>query len=437
MSSGLGVAVHELRHLPAVWRAGHRSREEIQRRALAGVNRLLAFARARVPYYRDRPEYAGPPLRTLAELARLPTLDKAAVLAAGEEQFHLPGLPPRRYRVDRTSGTTGRRLAVRHDIDAYGYHGATIVRRFRETGYRPWWRIAQIKGTGRPLRWFQRLGVFARVVVPAGLPADQLKQRILAARPRVVMGYPVMLRALLRSLSGAETAVLRRTLRLLLTDSELLTDRVAADLARGFGVPVFDEYSAFEVLTVASQCRSGSMHVDEDRVWLEIVDEDGRPVPDGTAGAVVVTHYRERAMPLVRYRLGDRARLVPGRCDCGQGFRRIQLVDGRTNDYLVLPDGRRVYSAVVLWLMMEAPGVAECMVRQDAAGTITVHLVPDPRDQLSYQEAADRFAQAFADAVGSNLELRFVRAERIELTPGGKGRVVESAYRPQSPRSPA
>src|SRR5699024_10468404 len=116
------------------------------------------------------------------------------------------------------------------------------------------------------------------------------------------------LRGILRILSPDQLRTLRASLRMVMTDSELLTDEVADLLREGFGVPVFDEYSAYEVLTVSSQCRHGSMHVDEDRVWLEILDEDGQRVPDGQDGLVTVTHFRERAMPLVRYQLGDLGR---------------------------------------------------------------------------------------------------------------------------------
>jgi phenylacetate-CoA ligase len=430
VSSGFGVAVHELRHLPAALVAGRRDPDEIRRRALAGVNRMLAYSRAHVPYYRDRPAYQGGPLPTLAALARLPLLDKPTVLDAGVASFHAPPGRSGGHRTDRTGGSTGRLLEVRHDIDAYGYHGATLVRRFLGSGYRPWWRIAQIKGFERPVRWFQRLGVFPRVVVPAGLPEPELARRVLAVRPHLVMGYPVMMRALLRALSTPDLIRLRRTLRLVMTDSELLTEPVARALAAGFGVPVYDEYSAQEVLTVATQCPAGSMHVDEDRVWLEIVDEAGRPVPDGEVGAVVVTHFRERAMPLVRYQLGDRAALVPGPCRCGRGFRRMRLLDGRTNDYLLLPGGRRVYSSVLLGLAQETPGVAECMMRQDPTGAITVHLVPDRGDDRSYEETVAEFSRRFAAAVTPGVPLRFVRADRVEVTAIGKGRFVESAYRP-------
>ncbi|MBB5874175.1 phenylacetate-CoA ligase [Allocatelliglobosispora scoriae] len=428
MSGGLAVAVRELRHLPSVWRAPRRDPATTRRLALAGVNEMLAYCRERVPHFAGD-AYAGGPLRSLDELATLPTLTKREVLDAGVEAFHAPDLPESRFRTDVTSGTTGTRLTIRHDVDAYGYHGATVLRRFLLSGYRPWWRIAHIKPFPRPTRWFQRLGLFPRVVVNAGQSEAAIARDVLAVRPQLIMGYPVVLRGMLRSMDDGDLTALRRGLRLVMTDSELLTDEVAALLGDRFGVPVYDEYSAYEVLTVSSGCRAGSMHVDEDRVWLEIVDDDGVAVPDGTAGAVVVTHFRERAMPLPRYRLGDRAMIVPGGCPCGSGLRRMKLVDGRTNDFIELPGGRRVYSGVFLSLAMYTPGVAECMIRQDASGEITVHLVPDAPGPAAFAAASQAFTTAFAALVDEPVPLRFVEAERIELTPGGKGRFVESAYR--------
>jgi phenylacetate-CoA ligase len=145
----------------------------------------------------------------------------------------------------------------------------------------------------------------------------------------------------------------------------------------------------------------------------------------------VVTHFRERAMPLPRYQLGDRAMIVPGECSCGNRFRRMKLVDGRTNAFITLPGGRRVYSGVFLALSQYTDGVAECMIRQDAAGDITVHLVPAEPTDAGYAAAARAFGAKFYELVDAPVELRFVRTDRIELTPGGKGRFVESEFTPE------
>src|SRR4051794_3798636 len=119
------VSLRELTALPAVLRAPHRRRGRIEADALAGIREMLVFARQRVPYYRDRTEYARD-ISGLADLATLPILDKPRVLGAGVERFHAS--PAKDFHLDHSSGTTGRVIEVRHDDAAYGYHGATVLR---------------------------------------------------------------------------------------------------------------------------------------------------------------------------------------------------------------------------------------------------------------------------------------------------------------------
>ncbi|WP_433087533.1 phenylacetate--CoA ligase family protein [Dactylosporangium sp. CA-052675] len=433
MSQGAAVAVRELFFAAAALIAPRRSVAAIERRQLAGVNAMLAAARADVAHYGD-PAYAGH-LRRLPDLAGLPIVTKAQVRAA-PERFHAPERGW--FQTDTTAGSTGSVLRVRHDAGAYGYHGATLLRRFLRAGCRPWWTIAHLKPFPRPSRWFQRFGIFRRTVVHAGLPERELAEAILALRPRVLMGYPVMLRAVLRELTGDELARLRRSLRLILSESELLTAETRALLGEGFGVPVRDEYSAFEVLTIATECRHGSMHVDADRVVFEVVDPaDGRPVPPGTPGVAVVTHFRERAMPLVRYRIDDRVAVVPGACPCGSRFGRMRLLDGRIEDSLVLRDGTVVYFGAFAAVTLKQPGIAEFSVRQDEAGEVTVSLQLDPAAGLGFDEVCDGVRGMLRDLLGFDLPLHFRRIDRLELTPGGKARLVRSRFRPGAPGSAA
>jgi len=265
--------------------------------------------------------------------------------------------------------------------------------------------------------------------VPAGQPDQAIKDDILRLAPNVIMAYPVMLRMLLRTMTDTELTQLRRTLRLVFTDSELVTEPVRALFAQRFGVPVCDEYSAYEVLTVGSQCRHGSMHIDEDRVIAEFVDEHGQPVPDGTEGAVVVTHYRERAMPLIRYWLGDRAIPLPAGCECGSNFRRMMLTRGRSEDYVQLPGDRRIYIGTFLAVGLTLPGIGEFMVRQADTGAITISLVTDPRAGLEFDEIATGFRAMLAGHLGIGVDLDIVPTERVELSAGGKAQLIRSDYR--------
>ncbi len=254
---------------------------------------------------------------------------------------------------------------------------------------------------------------------------SELKRELLANRPKVLVGYPVHLRTLLRQMTADELASLRRTLRIVMTESELLLPEQRALLANGFGVPVFDEYSAFEVLGIAYDCVHGRAHLAEDRVFVEITDERGTPLPAGEEGQVVVTAFGERAAPLIRYRLGDIGKIDPDRCRCGRRFRTLTLTRGRSNDVIALPDGRRIFADTFLSLAAFHPGISECFVSQDRIGTVHLFVVP------AADAAPDLHASVRTwvfEAAGGEFALDVAHADRVELTAGGKAKFVTSDY---------
>lgn len=408
----------------------YRPREAMDQLIVAGVQRALDYSRQQVPAYADE-RYAVPPLRDLSDIARLPLLRKADVLAAGVASFHASGYHRSNVQVYTTSGTTGQVLEVWHDNANFSHDRAVNVRRFMATRrYHPWSRLVHFKPFPLTASWFQRLGIFRRDVIYSALPQGVRCERLLAARPHAIIGYPIMLRDLLRGLTPTELGRLRQTLRVVFTESELLTPLVRKQLADGFGVPVFNEYSAYEALHIGFDCSEGRLHIAEDRCYVEVVDSDGLPVPDGVEGHVVVTGYRERAMPLLRYWLGDRAIRTSQPCACGRTLRQLELTQGRADDYVVLPDGERMYAGTFIGMAIGTPGVAECMVRQGASGRITVFLVPDPRAGRSFTELAEAGRRWLYQSAGRGFDVEFAPADALELTPGGKGRFVVSAYRP-------
>jgi phenylacetate-CoA ligase len=421
-------AVRELWQLPLIFRAQYQPRDRISAKQLREIQEFLAYARKTTPYY-ARGEYRQK-VTSVADFTNIPVLRKADILGNGECQFRSSAVSESAVVMTCTSGTSGARLKVAHDRPHFAYHNAACLRRFWATRcYRPWYRLVHLRPTEMPTRWYQRLGLFRREVVLSSWPPERVRARLLASRPHVLIGYPTMLRELLRLLTPAELSRIRSSLRLVLTESELLLPEHRAQLSEAFGTPVFDEYSAWEVLNITFDCPEGSAHIAEDRVFVEIVDEDLRPVPDGVEGSVVVTAFQERAMPLVRYWLGDRARLLTGDCGCGRTFRRLQLTRGRSDDHVVLPDGSVLYVATFLYLAAEAQGVAESVVRQSSDGRITVYLVPDRQAANDFEAIAESYLAQLFQLAERRFPVEVRSLDRVALTEGGKGRFLVSDYR--------
>ena len=398
----------------------------LERHRLRQLNGCCAL-RERVPYYRDGPGYGVGLLGGLADLAAFPVLTKADLRGRPPGDFLADGTVPERCVEFHTSGTTGQRLRVLHDRDNFDYHTAAGVRRFLATGgYLPTYRLSHLRHFTTPRRAFERLGLFRRHVILTHRPMAQIKGALLANRPQVIIGYPVHLRELLRNLGTEELARLRRTLRLLMTESELLVPEHRRALAEGFGVPLFDEYSAYEVLNVYFECRHGRCHLAEDRVHVEIVDAAGDPLPDGREGRVVVTAFMERAMPLVRYGLGDAGVIEPDRCPAGgaSGHAAHQGPPQR-------PRGAARRRGAVLRHLPRAgrdpPGVAECFVHQDRDGLVRFYAVPTTTTR-GHRAVLASIRDTLFELAGGPFPLEVTAADRVPITAGGKGRFVTSEY---------
>jgi hypothetical protein len=117
------------------------------------------------------------------------------------------------------------------------------------------------------------------------------------------------------------------------------TDQELRKLAKkAFKAKIVDRYSSEELGPIAIQCpRSEHLHLISPYHYLEIVDQDNRPVKAGVTGRVLVTSFANSAMPLFRYELGDLAVMGP---PCGKvKWPTIYSIEGRTRDTVFRPDG--------------------------------------------------------------------------------------------------
>ena len=108
-----------------------------------------------------------------------------------------------------------------------------------------------------------------------------------------------------------------------------------------FQCPVTNRYGCEEVSLIACECqRHDGLHVNADGIYLEVLRPDGTPCPPGEPGMIVVTDLVNRAMPIIRYQVGDMGVLSDRQCPCGRGLPLLEKIEGRMADYVVTPARR-------------------------------------------------------------------------------------------------
>jgi phenylacetate-CoA ligase len=149
-------------------------------------------------------------------------------------------------------------------------------------------------------------------------------------------------------------------LRRAILGAEPHTEQTRAKLEDLYGIDGFNSYGLSEMNGpgVAFECpKKKGMHLWEDSYLLEIVDPRTKePTEDGEEGEIVLTTLRRQAMPIIRYRTGDIARVYPGPCPCGRTHRRISRIKGRSDDMLIIK-GVNIYPMQIEQVLMNIPEV--------------------------------------------------------------------------------
>jgi phenylacetate-coenzyme A ligase PaaK-like adenylate-forming protein len=391
------------------------------------LSRLLFHVARNNPFYGRRfqdvgIEWADPIFQRdpYAALAALPPVSKLELRRAGERAFDGGALNPGWYS-SASSGSSGEPFRVYYEPRAWARLKYLVKLRARYAcGVRPTDRLTLLDANPpprgpRPWSWGRR---WTRISVLQ--PAAEVAAALSEFRPDVVYGLPS---ALVEAGRLVQLRDGRIPIRAVFTSGELLHPALRDTLANVFQAPVHDVYGTSETKEIAWQCAHGRMHLNADVVRLEAVDDFGRGVAAGIEGDLVATVLVNRAMPLLRYRTGDRGSLLSGTCACGCALPLLGVVTGRTADILVLRGGHRISPYALTSAIERVPGVLRYQVSQMDPARVRVRAIVEAAADREAVTAQVRTALRYDVASFLDVDVEFV--DRLPTGPRAKFRVVE------------
>ncbi len=399
------------------------------------VERLRTFLMRigkNVPYYRDlfaANSFDPATITSIADLQRLPLTDKAAMRAAGDSIKADDAVDLSRYN---TGGSSGEPLIFfigkdrkSHDVGA----------KWRATR---WWGVdigdPEIVVWGSPIELGaqDRLRILRdRLLRTELLPAfemsvanlDRFVATIRECRPTMLFGYPSSLSLIA---AHAESQGLRMDnlgIKVAFVTSERLYDEQRTTISKVFGCPVANGYGARDAGFIAHECPQGGMHLQAEDIIVEIVDADGRVLPPGEAGEIVVTHTATHDFPFVRYRTGDIAVLSAEPCACGRTLPLVKEIQGRSTDFVVAADGTVIHGLALIYTVRDVPGVQRFKIVQHSLDHTELFLVTKPPFNA---EGEARILKDYKGRLGQDVTVTFTYVDEIPREASGKFRYVVS-----------
>lgn len=404
---------------------------DLQQYQIQQTRDLLRYAQDHTRYYRELfNQYDFDPQRfqSISDLTRLPVMDKSPLRTRLDDVLS-DELDQLQVRWVQTSGTTG--TALRFPLSRYTFQREYAYRylHYRLGGIEQGDRMAFCAGhpvvsakRDRPPFWVHDRANNWLLMSSYHLSKHNLPhfiRKLSEFQPALLAGYPssIYLLALANREAGQPVHP-----KAVYVASETLFDHQRQVIEGSFGCKLFMWYGNGEMSANIVECPEGNYHLKEDHSLVEILNDRGKPAEPGEEGAVICTPFANRAMPLVRYNVGDR--VITSRksvCTCGRSGRLIERVLGRSEDYIVTPDGRLV--GRLDHLFKASPHITEAQIVQSSVDRILFRIVTEPGYHHGEEETILHEARS---RLGTTIRIDIEQVESIERTSSGKYRFIVS-----------
>lgn len=406
------------------------------------LRKLVKYAYENVPYYRrifDERGLKPEDIKTSRDLVKLPVLTKQ-IIRKDFYELTARGFPSKQRIQLTTGGSTGEPLvfySTKEDRFNWGFArarralrwagkniaGKTVLLQERRLD------VSRIAKFGQAFkRFFQRSVILDTREIPRKLAV--FAKQIEEFQPKFISGYPSVIYLVARLIEREGKSGLR--LRAVITGAEPLYDYQRELFRRVLECETYSIYSSWEAHNIAAECPEHSgHHIAAENIIVEIVGDEGEPVPAGVEGRILITNLHNYAMPFIRYDIGDVGIGSAEVCSCGRGLPLLAAVTGRTCDFIFTRDGERIPGISLPWGFLTFLGVEQFQIVQESYEHMTVRLVLSGEyTQELIEQLTTEVVRQYKPILGEDMHITVEFVDKIVPTAAGKTKFVISNLPP-------
>ncbi len=326
------------------------------------LDRIIRYAYSHVPFYiklLDRYKENGDDCEIgddIIDYAKIPMIGKDDIInSEGILSSEYAHNREQDIIYSRTSGSTGKRIEIAWD--KYDDNKSMLplwIARYKYYGIHTSDKCCYFFTTGNMEATFRNEQQYETSKNTLGFSKKNLTdERLIEIYEQMQLFKPVWLNiqpsiALLLCKNIKRYGLKRiESLKYIELTGEMLLPDMVKEIKQVFGCMVANQYGCNEANSIAYECPCGKMHIMENNVYVQVVNENGWEVVDGEEGEIVITTLENHAMPFIRYKIGDMGYVKHDvNCRCGNKSPILTLTTGRVNDYIETKSGRKINSYI-------------------------------------------------------------------------------------------
>jgi phenylacetate-CoA ligase len=369
------------------------------------LNRFIDYAKYNIDFYKN-----------CSDIYSSPVIDKTRV----KKNYSAIKNGKPSYIIS-SSGTTGQPLKVPYSSEALQKEYAFWWYHRSFCGVKRGDRIATIAGhkvidvrNKRPPFWVYNKADNQVIFSSYHLSEYNLQyyiEELNRFKPLFIHGYPSSI-YLFAHYILANNSVLNFRPNMIVASSETLLNFQRLAIEKAFGSKVYIWYGNTEQCGHITECEWGKLHIQPLHSYVRIMNAKNQDVKLGARGCIVATNFLNRCFPLINYNTGDFVTLsVDQSCKCGRPGQIVEQIDGRLEDYIVLPDKRLI--GRLDHIFKKAMHVKMAQIEQYKPAEIIVHIVKEPHFNAHEEK---EILRELRSRVGDEIVISFDYPAFIEMT---------------------
>ena len=407
-----------------------KKREELDKYTFEKLKECIENAYENVPYYQKKFKklnISSKDFKTISDIQKFPITTKKDIIASNHE-YVSKKYDKSNLKTSRTSGSTGEPFVSYFDNRA--------------------WDLLKIASKMRA-RFACKFSHIEKYVVIEAMTIDEAKEQNKSRnmniinnglylsvydsldshmkvyekfKPKSIYGFPSYFLNLAEYME--KSSIKLDYIEKLYTSSEILDIATRKKIESVFNCEIYDIYGCTEIKEIAWECpKHEGYHINEDLVYVEILDENNNPVKPGEIGRIVVTSLQNDAMPLIRYSIGDTGMTVPKKCSCRRTFKMIKPGCGRVVDYFILKNGKKLSPYELTMSVEGIEGIRKYQIVQKTKEKVEIYLKISDKFK---EESKKIIEKNLKKILGNDVEVKVKIVKSFQKDKNYKFRVVKT-----------